>query len=99
MVNDILKIADRTFTSRLFIGTGKFPSVKTLRDSISASGAQIITVALRRVDLDNTDDGIISAIDRTKQLLPQHQRCKKCPGGCAPCKTRQGSGLRKLAKT
>jgi thiazole synthase len=69
MVNDILKIADRTFTSRLFIGTGKFPSVKTLRDSISASGAQIITVALRRVDLDNTDDGIISAIDRTKQLL------------------------------
>jgi thiazole synthase len=69
MINDTLKIADRTFTSRLFIGTGKFPSVQSLRDSINTSGAQIITVALRRVDLDNTDDGIISAIDRTKQLL------------------------------
>ncbi|MEI6092210.1 MAG: thiazole synthase [bacterium] len=68
-MNDLLKIADRTFNNRLFIGTGKFPSVKSLRDSIIASGSEIITVALRRVNLDNTDDGIISAIDRSLQLL------------------------------
>ncbi|MEI6079925.1 MAG: thiazole synthase [bacterium] len=68
-MNDILKIADRTFKSRLFIGTGKFPSTQSLRDSIAASGAEIITVALRRVDLNDTSEGIISAIDRSTQLL------------------------------
>ena len=69
MINDVLKIADRTFKSRLFIGTGKFPSTQSLRDSIASSGAEIITVALRRVDLNDVGEGIISAIDRNIQLL------------------------------
>ena len=68
-MEDLLKIADRTFKSRLFIGTGKFPSVQSLKDSIISSKAEIVTVALRRVDINNTDDGIISAIDRKVQLL------------------------------
>ena len=69
MKDDVLKIGDKTFNSRLFIGTGKFPSVQSLRDSIEASGAEVVTVALRRVNMENTDDGIVSAIDRTKQLF------------------------------
>ena len=66
---DFLKLGDRTFKSRLFIGTGKFPSVEILRQSILESGSEVITVALRRVELSDVDTGIISAIDRTKQLL------------------------------
>jgi hypothetical protein len=49
---DDLRIADRTFRSRLFLGTGKFPSNASLRDAIVASGTEIVTVALRRVDID-----------------------------------------------
>jgi len=65
-----LEIAGRKFRSRLMIGTGKFPSAEALRLAIEASGSEIVTVALRRVDLDRPDDeGILSAIDREKQLI------------------------------
>jgi len=70
MPDEPLKIADRTFDSRLLIGTGKFPSTQALRDAIEASGSEMVTVALRRVDLANPDDeGILAAIDRNRQLL------------------------------
>ena len=70
MTDDPLVIAGRTFRSRLMVGTGKFPSAKALRDAIGASGSEIVTVALRRVDLDSPDDeGILSAVDREKQLI------------------------------
>jgi thiazole synthase len=52
------------------IGTGKFPSPQALRDAIAASGSEIVTVALRRVDLDKPEEeGILSAIDPKKQLI------------------------------
>ena len=67
---DPLIIAGRVFRSRLMIGTGKFPSAQSLREAIEASGAEIVTVALRRVDLSNPDDGgILSAIDANEQLI------------------------------
>jgi len=70
MNDDPLVIAGRRFRSRLMIGTGKFPSAQALREAIAASGAEIVTVALRRVDLTKPDDeGILSAIDRKKQLI------------------------------
>ena len=69
MQKDILKIAGHEFQSRLFLGTGKFPSVQSLKDSIQASGTQMVTVALRRVDINSQDEGILSAIDRNKQIL------------------------------
>ena len=46
-----LTITDRTFDSRLFLGTGKFSSNEVMRDALVASGTQIVTVALRRADL------------------------------------------------
>ncbi len=64
-----LKIADRTFTSRLLMGTGKFSSNEVMQESIAASGAEIVTVALRRADLSNPEDNIIGAIDTDKYLL------------------------------
>ena len=65
----LLNIADRTFTSRLLLGTGKFSSVEIMKQAIEASSAQIVTVALRRVDLSNPGDDLMSAIDTDRYLL------------------------------
>lgn len=64
-----LKIADRTFQSRLLTGTGKFPSNRVLADALAASGTEIVTVALRRVDLANPEDDLLSAVDTDRYLL------------------------------
>jgi thiazole synthase len=66
-----LKIADKEFTSRLFVGTGKFTSNAVMAAAIEASGTQMVTVALRRVDIENENDDMLAAIDRHKyQMLP-----------------------------
>ncbi|MDQ7781774.1 MAG: thiazole synthase [Desulfomonilaceae bacterium] len=64
-----LVIAGREFQSRLLLGTGKFPSNQVLRDALIASGAEIVTVALRRVDLSNPQDNLPAAIDTDRHLL------------------------------
>jgi thiazole synthase len=66
---DTLRIADREFQSRLLVGTGKFSSNTAMAESIAASGTEIVTVALRRVDIENKNDDLLAAIDRTKYLL------------------------------
>jgi thiazole synthase len=66
---DTLKIADKEFGSRLFIGTGKYASHEIMAKAIGASGTQMVTVALRRVDIDNPSDNLLAAIDRNKYLL------------------------------
>jgi len=65
----MLTIAGRTFASRLFLGTGKFASAETLRLAIEASGSEMITVALRRVDLDDPADDIMRVLDRSRYLF------------------------------
>ncbi|MHC5163552.1 MAG: thiazole synthase [Planctomycetota bacterium] len=68
---ELLKIANKEFESRLFVGTGKFASNALMADAIAASGTQMVTVALRRVDIENENDDMLAAIDPTKyQLLP-----------------------------
>src|SRR2546430_8500486 len=67
-----LKIADREFTSRLLVGTGKFSSNEAMRDALVASGTEIVTVALRRADLSGKHDpfaNILDFIDPKKFLL------------------------------
>jgi thiazole synthase len=64
-----LVIAGRTFRSRLLLGTGKFSSPEAMVRAIEASGAEIVTVALRRVELDNPRDSILSHIDPDRTLL------------------------------
>lgn len=64
-----LVIGDRSFHSRLLVGTGKFPSTELMVQAIEASGAEIVTVALRRVELGNPADDLMSAIDRERYLL------------------------------
>jgi thiazole synthase len=67
-----LQIADRVFTSRLILGTGKFASGEQMAAALDASGTEMVTVALRRADLTGTGDShanILSFIDPKKYLL------------------------------
>lgn len=68
-MKDKLIIAGREFSSRLFVGTGKFPSSQVMAAAIEASETEVVTVALRRVDIDNENDDMLKAIDRDKYLL------------------------------
>jgi len=65
----MLTIAGRTFRSRLMLGTGKFSSADVLARAIEASGAEIVTVALRRVDLHDPADDIMSVLDRNRYVF------------------------------
>ncbi len=70
-MNQKLKIADKEFTSRLFTGTGKFSSSKLMRASLLASESELITVALKRVDVTNDEDDILTHLNHKHiNLLP-----------------------------
>lgn len=66
---DDLIIAGRSFRSRLMVGTGKFASNAQMAETIAASGGDIVTVALRRVNIDDQQDDLLNHIDRDKYLL------------------------------
>jgi len=65
----VLRIADRTFSSRLFTGTGKYASAAELRSVLDASGAEVVTMAVKRVRFEEKDDGILAAIDPARHLV------------------------------
>ncbi len=98
--NDPLVIAGRTFSSRLLIGTGKFPSAQALRDAIAASGAEIVTVALRRVDLNAPEEeGILSALDSSRQLiLPNTSGARDADEAVRLARLARASGLEPWVK-
>src|SRR6056297_706451 len=59
----MLKKGKKTFNSRLFTGTGKFSSNQAMHDAIKASGSELVTVALRRVDMNNSEDDLLAHLD------------------------------------
>jgi len=68
---DALKIGDKTFNSRLFTGTGKFSSSKLMEEALVASESELVTVALRRVDIDDKEDDILNHLKHDSiNLLP-----------------------------
>jgi len=66
---DELVIAGRSFGSRLLVGTGKFSSNEAMVAAMESSGCEIVTVALRRVDIDNPADSLLAHIDPQRYLL------------------------------
>ncbi len=72
MDNDILKIGNREFSSRLFVGTGKFSSSQLMLDAIVASDTEMVTVAMKRINMsDEAHDEMLTHINRDKvQFLP-----------------------------
>ena len=65
------KIGDKTFHSRLFLGTGKFGSNQQMEEAVLASGSELVTVALKRIDLETETDAILSHLKHPLiNLLP-----------------------------
>jgi len=71
-----LKFAGKEFRSRLIVGTGKYPDYPTMQKALEASGAEIVTVAVRRVNLDRTQESLLDYIDLKRYtLLPNTAGC------------------------
>ena len=69
-----LVIGGREFSSRLFVGTGKFRSNDLMEAAIKASGAQMVTVAMKRIDMDNREDDMLRHIMHDGiQILPDRK--------------------------
>src|SRR5208283_3378591 len=77
MDNDVLRIAGREFHSRLIIGTGKYKSFQEMARAHEVTGAEMVTVAVRRVNLtDRSKESLLDFIDRTKLfILPNTAGC------------------------
>jgi len=91
---DILTIAGKEFSSRLFTGTGKYSSPKMMVQALKASKSEMVTVALRRVDLNNPKDHILNHLDRNRfHLLPNTSGAANAEEAIRLAKLAKASGL------
>src|ERR1700751_3112047 len=76
-MSDLLRIADRQFNSRLFVGTGKYRSFQEMARCHAASGAEVVTVAVRRINLtDKSKESLLDYVDRSRMfILPNTAGC------------------------
>jgi thiazole synthase len=73
---DSWTLGERTFTSRIIVGTGKYASLEQTSRALEASGAEMVTVALRRVELDRTKPSLLDVLDPARYvLLPNTAGC------------------------
>lgn len=96
---DPLVIAGRRFRSRLIVGTGKYRSIEETRRAIEISGASIVTVALRRVDLTPGAPSVLDAIDRRRvTILPNTAGCYTPEEAVRTCRLARELGMAELVK-
>lgn len=75
-MSDTLKIGKYEFKSRLMVGTGKYPSNDIMKEALAVSGAEVVTVAIRRVSLEKNSGTLLDYIDRKRYtLLPNTAGC------------------------
>jgi thiazole synthase len=76
-MNDALKIGSYELTSRLIVGTGKYPSMDVMRAAHAASGTQMVTIAIRRINLDDrSGKTLLDYVDRDRlHVLPNTAGC------------------------
>jgi thiazole synthase len=96
---DPLVIAGRSFRSRLLIGTGKYQSVEQTRLAIERTGAEIVTVALRRVDLTPGAATVLDALDRKRHtILPNTAGCYTADDAIRTCRLARELGMAEMVK-
>src|SRR3954466_15680715 len=96
---DLLVLAGRTFRSRLLVGTGKYKSVEETRRALELTGAEIITVALRRVDLTPGAPSVLDAIDRKRHvILTNPAGCYTAEDAIRTCLLARELGIAELVK-
>ncbi len=98
--NDKLVIAGREFNSRLMVGTGKYASMEQMVQAIEASGAEIITVAVRRVNIsDRSKESLLDHIDTRKYtLLPNTAGCYTADDAVRTCRLAREAGMSDFVK-
>lgn len=74
-LTDQFKVANKTFNSRLIIGTGKYRSYDEMKAAHKSSGAEMVTVAVRRVPLDRSSESFLDHLDPSLQILPNTAGC------------------------
>jgi thiazole synthase len=75
-MSDPLIIAGREFRSRLFLGTAGYPNRKIMLDSVTASGTQMVTAAIRRISLAGDDESLIDVLGERVHFLPNTAGCQ-----------------------
>jgi thiazole synthase len=97
---DKLVIAGREFNSRLMVGTGKYASMEQMVQAIEASGAEIITVAVRRVNIsDRSKESLLDHIDLKKYtLLPNTAGCYTADEAVRTCRLAREAGMTDFVK-
>src|SRR6266511_3401279 len=97
---DKLRIAGREFTSRLMVGTGKYADFPQMVAAIEASGAEIVTVAVRRVNIsDRSKESLLDYLDTAKYtLLPNTAGCYTADDAIRTCRLAREAGLSSFVK-
>lgn len=97
MTTDSFSIGDFTFQSRLIIGTGKYASLEQTKEAIVRSGAEVVTVAVRRVSLSG-EDSILKAIPEGVRLLPNTAGCFTAEEAVRTARLAREAGLTDFVK-
>ena len=95
-----LQIGERTFASRLIVGTGKYASFPLMREAIEASGAQLVTVAVRRITLERPhEESVLDSLDRSRiTILPNTAGCYTAEEAMRAAAFGREAGLSNLVK-
>ncbi|WP_373289398.1 thiazole synthase [Alicyclobacillus cellulosilyticus] len=95
----MLTIAGRTFRSRLMVGTGKYATFQLMKEALAASGAEIVTVAVRRVNLDRREESLLDYIDLNRYfLLPNTAGCHTAEEAIRTARLARAAGLSNWVK-
>jgi thiazole synthase len=92
-MEDTFTIAGRSFGSRLILGTGKYESFALMRDAVEASGAEMVTVAVRRIDFDDPGEDITASLPEDVLLLPNTSGCETAEEAVRTAKLARAGGL------
>jgi len=98
--NNALRIGTHTLQSRLIVGTGKYASFQLMREAIASSGAEMVTVAVRRINLDRPqEESLLDYIDRSRiTLLPNTAGCYTADDAIRTAALGRAAGLSNLVK-
>src|ERR1051326_7312219 len=99
-MNDQLKWGDKTYRSRLIVGTGKYKDFEETKKAIEASGAEIVTVAVRRVNItDPNKENLLDYLDPKKYtILPNTAGCYTADDAVRTCRLARAAGIGSLVK-
>ena len=99
MNEDSLVLGDRSFRSRLIVGTGKYPSMEMMKEAIEKSGAEIVTVAIRRVKLPGQGESLLDYLDPHRYtILPNTAGCYTADEAVRTAYLAREAGLPELIK-